>query len=232
MTPPDWLFQLLGGAAVTTLILLLYVLWPLRSASKKVHLTPEYKARLRQQQQRRAVHELEVMRPGLIHAAFNRDHVSRGDMETHGWGWHLMMFEHDLLISAVLATHIRASLPDIQDAHASWLIQLHQQLEEPTRHPSGSMDREGRQRVTDIAVMAPQWDAPRLLCSDFPISRVGNDVLYAHYHLQQDPEVLYQTHQQHINPRMEMTRRSYAYSPSTVDPARRTMVRCSPTSNG
>ncbi|WP_428194665.1 hypothetical protein, partial [Deinococcus saxicola] len=177
MTPPDWLLQLLGGAAVATLFLLLYVLRPFQSASRKVQLTPEHKVRLRQQQQRRAVYELEVMRPGLIHAAFNRDHVSRGDMETHGWGWHLMMFEHDLPISAVLATHIRASLPDIQDAHASWLIQLHQQLEEPTKHPGGSMDREGRQRVTDTAVVATQWDAPRLLCSDFSISRVENDLL-------------------------------------------------------
>ena len=40
--------------------------------------------------------------------------------------------------------------------------------------------------MTDIAVMAAEGDALRLLCPDFPISRVGNNVLYAHYHAQQD----------------------------------------------
>ncbi|WP_139323176.1 hypothetical protein [Deinococcus marmoris] len=96
MTPPDWLLQLLGGAAVVMLFLFLSVFWPFRPASKKVQPTPEHKGCLKQQQQRRALHELEVMRPGLIHAAFNRDYVSRGDMEMQGWSWHLMMFEYDL----------------------------------------------------------------------------------------------------------------------------------------
>lgn len=229
MIPPDWILQLLGGAAVVTLLFLLYVLRPSRSSLRRLVLTPEHKSRLKQQQQRRARHERQVLRPGLIHAAFNRDFTSRSDMETQGWGWHLMMFEHDLPVSAVLATHIRASLPAVQNAHSAWLIQLHEQLEEPTRPSGSSSVQEGRQRVTDIAVMAAEGDALRLLCPDFPISRVGNNVLYAHYHAQQDPDVLYETHQHYGSPRVELTRRSYSYDLTAVDPARRTMVSPLPT---
>lgn len=229
MTPPEWLLQLLGGAAVVVLFLLVRVMWASRSAPTEKSHAPERTARLKQQQQNRAAHTRQVMRPGLIHAAFDRDFTSRSDMETHGWGWQLMMFEHDLPISSVLSTHIRASLPVVQNTRAAWLIQLHEQLEEPVR-PSGSSGvQEGRQRVTDIAVMALEWDAPRLLCPDFLISTVGNNVLYAHYHVQEDPEKLYETHLHHVSPRVEMTRRSYSYDPTAVDPVRRTMVGSCPT---
>ena len=187
MTPPDWFLQLLGAGSLALLIFLLYSMRPRRKPQparrRKVRSTPEQQERRDEMEARRLAHERDVMRPGLLHAAFTRDSVSMGDDSR--MQWRLLTFEEDLPMSSVLGPPIYKVLASIQGGRATWVIQLHEPLAAPIKPNAG------RVRVTDVAVVAQQWPTPRLLVPDFPVSRVGRGTLFALYLAQLNPDQVY-----------------------------------------
>lgn len=191
MTPPDWLLSLIGAGAVALLIFLLSSLLPRRSPQparrRRIRSTPDQQARLDELEARRLGHERDVMRPGLLHLPFSRDSVSMGDDSSMQGHWRLLTFEEDLPMSTLLGPPIHRVLASIQGGQATWVLQLHEPLAAPAKPNAGRM------RVTDVAVVAQQWFAPRLLVPDFPVSQAGGATLFALYLAQLDPEQVYDT---------------------------------------
>ncbi|MFC4640484.1 hypothetical protein [Deinococcus hohokamensis] len=249
MTPPDWFLSLLGAGAVALLIVLLLPLRPRRKPTRRRRrLTPEQQAGHDEMEARRLAHERDVMRPGLLHAAFSRDSVSMGDDSSMEGHWRLLTFEENLPMSAVLGPPIHKMLASIQGGQATWVIQLHEPLQAPAPPLAG------RVRVTDVAVVAQQWPVPRLLVPDFPVSQVGAGLLFALYLAQQDPDEVYkelkdrreevaavQPHpsrqrsdnllnalRHRPNPRVQETYTRYTYSISEIPAEKRVMLRLRP----
>ena len=185
------------------------------------------------------------MQPGLLKAFFDRDSVAmRDDAERHQC---LLVFTQDAPLSVVLGAPIHQVLASISGGQATWVIQLHQLLAAPTPPDAG------RVRVTDLAVVAEQWSAPRLLVPDVPVSQVGTGTLYAVYLAQQDPDEVYTALsrreegdarlQPHVprqstdrqfgtlrslpNPRVQKTYTRYPTNPEEIPAERRVMVRLS-----
>lgn len=253
MTPPDWFLQLLGAGSLALLIFLLYSLRyslrfrrkPQPARRRKVRSTPEQQERRDEMEARRLAHERDVLRPGLLHAAFTRDSVSMGDDSSMEGHWRLLTFEEDLPMSSVLGPPIYKVLASIQGGRATWVIQLHEPLAAPIKPNAG------RVRVTDVAVVAQQWPTPRLLVPDFPVSRVGRGTLFALYLAQLNPDQVYdalkdrpeekievQPHfserrserqleaLRHLpNPRVQETYTRYTYNFSEVPARQRVMMR-------
>ncbi|MFC4453482.1 hypothetical protein [Deinococcus sonorensis] len=123
------------------------------------------------------------MQPGLLNAFFDRDSVAMGDdAEGHQC---LLVFTRDAPLSVFLGAPIHQVLASISGGHATWVIQLHELLVAPSPPDAG------RVRVTDVAVVAEQRTAPRLLVPDAPVSQVGTGTLFAVYLAQQDPDEVY-----------------------------------------
>ncbi|NTY00082.1 hypothetical protein [Deinococcus sp. JMULE3] len=233
MTPPDSALQVIGGAVV---LLLLWLLRPLVRAglararlSTRARRTPPLPPRDPQDEwrQREEAHRRDVLRPGLLHVAFDRDSVSMGDdSEAH---WRLLMFEENLPLSAVLGRPIFRVLASVPGGQATWLIELREDLRAPQRSAAGEPDRPGLVRVTPLAVVAQQWSAPRLLHADVPISRLMGATLYARSLGRQDPDgVAGAPHPI----REEETGASTAYDEAQVDANDRVMIRVRPTRSG
>ncbi|WP_221089022.1 hypothetical protein [Deinococcus aquaedulcis] len=221
MAPSEGFLQALGAGVLAAL--LLFGVRAARSGTGRPRPTREQKAEARRQRQRRDAHVREVMRPGLIQAAFSRDPVTRGDWDV--FPWTLLLVEQDLPVSTVLRAAMAGTPAPSGGAPSTWLIRLYEQLEEPTRSPGGPLTRDGRVHVTDVAVVGALWDGPRLLVPDFAVSRVGRALLHAHDHGQEDPEALYQAQRTCPNPREESTDRSYTYDPDKVGPPQRRLVK-------
>ena len=129
MTLPDSALQVIGGAAV---LLLLWLLRPLvRAGLARARLSwtrarrtlpPPPRDPQDEWRQREASHCRDVLRPGLLHVAFDRESVSLGDdSEEH---WRLLMFEENLPLSAVLGRPIFRVLASVPGGQATWLIEL------------------------------------------------------------------------------------------------------------
>ena len=202
MTPPDWLLSLIGAGAVALLLLLLSSLRPRRTPHparrRRSRSTPEHQDRRDEMKARELAHERDVMRPGLLHLPFSRDSVSMGDDSSMQGHWRLLTFEEDLPMSTLLGPPIHRVLASIQGGQATWVLQLHEPLAAPVKPNAGRM------RVTDVAVVAQQWPAPRLLVPDFPVSRAGGGTLFALYLAQLDPEHVYDTLQGRQEERTEV----------------------------
>ncbi|BBN95606.1 hypothetical protein DEIGR_100932 [Deinococcus grandis] len=230
MTPPDSALQVIGGAAV---LLLVWLLRPLvraglaraRLSWTRARRTPPPPPRDPQDEwrQREASHRRDVLRPGLLHVAFDRESVSLGDdSEAH---WRLLMFEENLPLSAVLDRPIFRVLASVPGGQATWLLELREDLRTPQRSAAGELDRPGVVRVTPLAVVAQQWSAPRLLHADVPVSRLMGATLHARYLGRQDPaEVAASPHPI----REEETGASTAYDEAQVGANDRVMIRVRP----
>ena len=243
MTPPDWFLELLGGLMVACLLFLLARLpgrRKRRPRHSKLRFTPEQQARRAEMEKRSQAHAREVMRPGLLSVVFNRDSVAMGDDATDHQ--RLLTFEQDLPLSDVLGPGISQVLASISTGQATWLIQLHEPLSPP------SAPNPGRVRVSDVAVVAQQWSAPRLLVPDVPLSHLCTATLYAVYLAQQDPAEVYEglkdrgestALRPHFgqratgrqiealrslpNPRVQETYTTYQSNPEEIPPERRVM---------
>ncbi|AFD27617.1 hypothetical protein [Deinococcus gobiensis] len=224
MTPPDWFLQLLGGAAILVLIVLLVlVLRGLRTAQKNQHPSePPPVPRTDEAQARWQTHVQRVMRPDAIQVAFDRESVSMGD-DTHDH-WRLLVFEQDMPLSALLERRIHSVLASIHGGQATWLFQVHQPLEAPIHHGQSVPAWSDRVRVTDVAVVAQQWTRPHLFCPDFPVSQIGQGLLYARYLAQRDPDEVVAAYRAESGVREVVGGRSSRFSPGSVPPERRVMV--------
>ncbi|MFC4640400.1 hypothetical protein [Deinococcus hohokamensis] len=225
MTPPDWFLQGLGGATVIVMIALLVpVAQGWRTARRQrrasepvpVQATDEMEARWQ-------THVQSVMRPGALYVAFDRQSVSMGDdAEDH---WRLLVFDQDAPLSALLEQRIHGVLASVHGGQATWLFQVHQPVEAPMHHGQDVPEWSGLVRVTDVAVVAQQWKVPHLLCPDFPVSRIGQGLLYARYLAQQDPDELVAAYRAESSLREEVCDRSYRFSPPSIPPEQRVMIR-------
>ncbi|SMB78135.1 hypothetical protein [Deinococcus hopiensis] len=226
MTPPDWFLQLLGGAAILALLMMLRPFVRIRRPVVRRHPAPPLLPRTDEMEQRWRTHVQRVMRPGALHVAFNRQSVSMGDDAVEHW--RLLIFDGDLPLSTLLERPIHNVLASIQGGQATWLLQVYESLEEPVHQGDTTPARPGRVRVTDVAVVAQQWSAPHLLCPDFPISRIATGTLYARYLAQQDPGEVIAAYRPESSPREEVSYTSYTYTPGAVPPEKRTMIRLPP----
>ncbi|GGL04279.1 hypothetical protein [Deinococcus radiotolerans] len=188
MTPPDSALQVIGGAAV---LLLAWLLRPLVRAGldrARARRTPPPEPRDSDDEWklREASHRRDVLRPGLLHAAFDRESVSLGDDSE--WHWRLLMFEENLPLSAALGPAIFKVLASVPDGQATWLIELREDVRAPQRSSAGELERPGLVRITPLAVVAQQWTAPHLLHADMSVSRLMGATLHARYLGRQDPD--------------------------------------------
>ncbi|MBZ9753618.1 hypothetical protein K7W42_22605 [Deinococcus sp. HMF7604] len=219
MTPPDWLLQGLGGGAVLVLLLLLRPFLrrtPRRAKAPRQPVLDEWEAR-------RLGHEHDVLRPGLLHAPFDRDSVSMGDDAADHW--RLLMFEDDLPISTVLGPPIYKVLPSIAGGQATWLVQLHEPLTDSIPPGAGNVRRAEQLRIIDVALVAQQWAAPRLLGPDFSVSRIGKGLLYAQYLGQQDPDELSHSAHPAVTSGIQSAPRRWTYDPAQIPAEQRVMIR-------
>lgn len=224
MTPPDWFLQLLGGAAILVLIVLLVLVGRgLRMAQKNQHpAEPPPAPRTDEAQARWQTHVQRVMRPGTLQVAFDRESVSMGDdTQDH---WRLLIFEQDMPLSALLERRIHSVLASIHGDRATWLFQVHQPLEAPIHHGQSVPAWADRVRVTDVAVVAQQWMRPHLFGPDFPVSQIGRGLLYARYLAQRDPDEVVAAYSAEPRVREAVGDRSARFSPRSVPPERRVMV--------
>ncbi|KQR33167.1 hypothetical protein [Deinococcus sp. Leaf326] len=224
MTPPHWFLQLLGGAAILVLIVLLvFVGQGLRTARRNQHISePPPAPKTDEAQARWQTHVQSVMRPGALQVAFDRESVSMGD-DTHDH-WCLLVFEEDMPLSALLERRIHSVLASIHGDRATWLFQVHQPLEAPIHHGQSVPAWSDLVRVTDVAVVAQQWTRPHLFCPDFPVSRIGQGLLYARYLAQRDPDEVVAAYRAESSVREVVGDRSARFSPRSVPPERRVMV--------
>ncbi|GGN36215.1 hypothetical protein [Deinococcus daejeonensis] len=225
MTLPDSALQVIGGAMV---LLLLWLLRPLVRGGLswiRARRTPPPPPRDPQDEWklREEAHRRDVLRPGLLHVAFDRESVSLGDdSEEH---WRLLMFEENLPLSAVLDRPIFRVLASVPGGQATWLLELREDLRTPQHSAAGELERPGLVRVTPLAVVAQQWSAPRLLHADVPVSRLMGATLHARYLGRQDPaEVAASPHPI----REEETVSSAAYDEAQVGANDRVMIRVRP----
>ena len=228
MTPPDWFLQLLGGAAILALLVMLRPFVRIRRpvVKERPPPAPTQATHTDELEQRWQTHVQSVMRPGALHVAFNRQSVSMGDDAAEHW--RLLIFDEDLPLSTLLERPIHRVLTSIQGGQATWLLQVYEALEEPVPKSQTAPARPGRVRVTDVAVVAQQWTAPHLLCPDFSVSRIGTGTLYARYLAQRDPGEVVAAYRSELNPREEVSYTSYTYVPEVVPPEKRVMIRPPP----
>lgn len=175
MTPPDSVLSLLGALSVGAL---LWLLWQMRPRRARPTPPPSGDPALTDERTgRRLAYERDVLRPGLLHVAFNRDSISMGDdSEDH---WAVLMFEELLPLSAVLGPPIFKVLPSIPGGQDHWLIDLREELTPFTPATGGAAARPGRMRVTPLAVVQRGQPAAHLLTPDVPVSRLMGATLFA-----------------------------------------------------
>lgn len=224
MTPPDWFLQLLGGAAIIVLIVLVVPIGQGLRTSRRNRPTsePPPVPPVDEAEARWQTHVQSVMRPGALQVAFDRESVSMGD-DTHDH-WRLLVFEQDIPLSALLEQRIHSVLASIHGGQATWLFQIHEPLEAPIHHGQSVPAWSDLVRVTDVAVVAQQWTRPHLFGPDFPVSRIGQGLLYARYLAQRDPDEVVAAYRVESSVREMVRDRSSHFSPRSVPPERRVMV--------